>query len=176
MPIISSKIQYYDMATQTNQLRWIWLTALVIAIDLACKYFVTQFYIPYQSTYLLPFINIVLSHNLGASFGFLHNAGGWQRWLFILIAVVISLFIIVALYRMKRKDNLTACAFALILAGAIGNLYNRFVLGYVIDFVDLHIGNLHFPAYFNIADLAINIGVALWLIKLLTDKKSESKF
>jgi signal peptidase II len=158
---------------QTNQLRWLWLTTFVIAIDLASKYFVTQHYHPYESTYLLPFINIVLSHNLGASFGFLNNAGGWQRWLFILIAVVISVFMIVALYRMKREDNLTACAFAFILAGAIGNLYNRFVLGYVIDFVDLHLGTLHFPAYFNMADVAINIGVVLWLITLILNKSPK---
>lgn len=145
----------------TRWMRWLAISAVVIALDLATKAWVSGAFQLGESRELLPFFNLVLAHNTGAAFSFLAGAGGWQRWLFTAITVVISVALVIGLRRNVAKP-LIATAFALVLGGALGNLYDRLTLGYVVDFLDFHWGRAHFPA-FNVADSAITVGVALLL-------------
>jgi signal peptidase II len=139
--------------------RWLWLTAAVVILDLATKAWITSAFAYGESRAITPFFNLVLVHNTGAAFSFLANAGGWQRWFFTIVTVVISIAIVVMLRR-HRGGPLLATALALVLGGALGNLYDRVTLGHVVDFVQLHAGGYYWPA-FNVADSAISIGVAL---------------
>ena len=145
----------------TRWMRWLALSAAVIALDLATKAWVSGAFQLGESREVLPVFNLVLAHNTGAAFSFLAGAGGWQRWLFTAITVVISVALVIGLRRNEAKP-LIATAFALVLGGALGNLYDRLTLGYVVDFLDFHWGRAHFPA-FNVADSAITVGVALLL-------------
>jgi signal peptidase II len=140
--------------------RWLLLSAAVIVLDLATKAWVSSAFYLGEFREVLPVFNLVLAHNTGAAFSFLAGAGGWQRWLFTAVTVVISIALVIGLRRNDRP--LIATAFALVLGGALGNLYDRLTLGYVVDFLDFHWGAAHFPA-FNVADSAITIGVALLL-------------
>ncbi len=158
---------------KTNQLRWVILSLVIIIFDQASKFFVVKTLAFQQSVTWLPFINIELAYNTGAAFSFLGGAGGWQRWLFVVVAAFISICILIWLYRAPRNDNWTACAFAFILAGALGNLYDRVLFGNVTDFIDLHVGHIHFPALFNVADVAINIGVIMWIIAVIFRKEQR---
>ncbi|HBK83585.1 MAG TPA: signal peptidase II, partial [Flavobacterium sp.] len=105
----------------------------------------------YQSIPVMPFFNLTYVHNTGAAFSFLSQAGGWQRWFFALLAIVVSGVLVVWMTRLKNHENLLAAALALILGGAIGNLIDRLAYGYVIDFLDVYYEAKHWPA-FNIAD------------------------
>lgn len=145
----------------TRWMRWLVLSAAVVALDLATKAWVSGAFELGESREVLPVFNLVLAHNTGAAFSFLAGAGGWQRWLFTAITVVISIALVVGLRRNEAR-LLIATAFALVLGGALGNLYDRLTLGYVVDFLDFHWGRAHFPA-FNVADSAITVGVALLL-------------
>ncbi len=140
-------------------MRWLALSAAVVVLDLATKAWVTAAFQYGESRAILPFFNLVLVHNTGAAFSFLAGAGGWQRWFFTAVTLVISAVIVVMLRR-DHEDRLLAASLALVLGGAIGNLHDRVRLGYVVDFVQLHAGGYSFPA-FNVADSAITIGVAL---------------
>jgi signal peptidase II len=113
---------------------------------------------------LLPGFNLTYVHNTGAAFSFLSQAGGWQRWLFAGLAVVMSSIITVWLLRLQKHETFMAAALSLILGGAIGNLIDRVAYGYVIDFLDVYYQDWHWPA-FNIADSAICIGVGLMLLE-----------
>jgi len=145
----------------TRWLRWLLLSAVVIVLDLATKAWVSGAFQLGESREVTPFFNLVLAHNTGAAFSFLAGAGGWQRWLFAAVTIGISIALVVGLKRHGDK-LLLATAFALVLGGALGNLYDRLTLGYVVDFLDFHWARSHFPA-FNVADSAITIGVALLL-------------
>ena len=112
----------------------------------------------------MPYFNLTYVHNTGAAFSFLSEAGGWQRWFFAGLAILISAVIAVWLARLKQHETLLAMALSLVLGGAIGNLIDRLVYGYVIDFLDVYYGNWHWPA-FNIADSAITLGVILMLVE-----------
>jgi len=147
-------------------LRWLWLTVLVIALDQATKFWASSALDFQQPLAVMPLFNLTLMHNYGAAFSFLAGAGGWQRWLFAVIALVISIAIIVWLRRLKAHQRWEAAALALVLGGALGNLWDRLTLGYVVDFVDVYYGPHHFPA-FNVADSAITLGAALLVIDLL---------
>lgn len=144
------------------QVKWLWLSVLVIVLDQATKYMVVANFELYESKALLPFLNLTLLHNTGAAFSFLAAAGGWQRWLFLGLGAGASVMIVLWLMRLPRSDRRLALALALILGGALGNVWDRAVLGYVIDFIDVYYGNWHWPA-FNVADSAITVGAALLL-------------
>jgi signal peptidase II len=144
---------------------WLGLSALVIALDLATKAWMTSAFRYGEVREVLPFFNLVLVHNTGAAFSFLANAGGWQRWFFTAIAVVISVVVLVMLKRQAGKP-LVAASLALVLGGALGNLYDRVSLGHVVDFIQVHAAGYYWPA-FNVADSAICIGVALLLLDSL---------
>lgn len=125
-----------------------------------------------QSVQVFPFLNIALAHNVGAAFNLLSNQAGWQQWLFGMIALLVSIFIFVWLWRLPRKAHWSGAALSLVLAGALGNLYDRLVYGYVVDYIDFHVGNWHWPS-FNVADSAIVIGVIILILEAIfrRDKK-----
>ena len=137
-----------------------WLMLLVLVADQVTKQVVIANMQLFDSIDLLPFFNLTYVRNYGAAFSFLSDAGGWQRWFFTLIAVVISCVLAVWLARNNKTQLKLNLALSLVLAGAIGNLIDRSIYGYVIDFLHLYYQNWHYPA-FNIADSAICIGAAL---------------
>lgn len=160
---------------------WPWLTlaAAILVADILSKLWILKNYQLGDSTFVTPFFNIVRAHNTGAAFSFLADAGGWQRWMFTGIGVAAAVFIIWML-RSHSGQKLFSFALACILGGAIGNVIDRVVHGYVIDFLDFHWSFLHgvfygghFPA-FNVADAGISIGaVALILDELLRVRRSR---
>ncbi|PXF30164.1 signal peptidase [Pokkaliibacter plantistimulans] len=145
-----------------RNLRWLWLMVLVVVLDLVTKAWVSESLTYAQPVYVLPVFDLTLLHNTGAAFSFLAAAGGWQRWLFAAIAVVVSVVILLWMMKLSSKQYWHAVALALILGGALGNLHDRILLGYVVDFLSFHYNGWFFPA-FNLADSAITLG-ALMLI------------
>jgi len=141
---------------------WLGIAALVILLDQLSKIMITQMFSYGQSKSVTSFFNLVLAYNKGAAFSFLAAEGGWQRYLFSGIAAVAAVFIIYLLKRHAGK-RLFCWALALVLGGALGNLIDRIAYGHVIDFLDVHVGGWHWPA-FNIADSAICVGAALFII------------
>ena len=146
-----------------RQWNWLWLTVIVIAIDLITKNRANYYLDRFTSVDILPFLNLSLTYNKGSAFGFLANQSGWQLWFFVGIAGAVTLAIFAWLALSTQKHALTAAALSLILGGALGNLYDRLTSGYVIDFIDFHIGELHWPA-FNVADSAICIGAFFFIL------------
>lgn len=145
-----------------SMLKWLWLSLLAVVLDQASKLAIADSMHLYESIEIIPFFKLTYVHNTGAAFSFLSEAGGWQRWFFAGLAVVISVAIAVWLTRLQKHETLLAVALALILGGAVGNLIDRLAYGYVIDFLDVYYGTWHWPA-FNIADSAITVGVLLML-------------
>jgi signal peptidase II len=141
--------------------RWLAVCAAVVAADLATKAWVSRAFAPGEVREVTPFFNLVLMHNTGAAFSLLAQAGGWQRWFFTVVAIAISAAIVYALRRNTANAPLSV-ALALVLGGALGNLYDRLTLGHVVDFVQLHAAGYYWPA-FNVADSAITVGVAILL-------------
>lgn len=144
------------------KLKWLGLSLLAVVLDQGSKLVVDSSMQLYQSIPILPFFKITYVHNTGAAFSFLSEAGGWQRWFFAGLALVISVIITVWLSRLQKHETLLAIALSLVLGGAVGNLIDRLAYGYVIDFLDVYYGTWHWPA-FNIADSAITLGVVLML-------------
>ena len=144
-------------------MKWLWLSALVIVADQLTKTMVTQSLQYHEPIAILSGFNLTLVHNTGAAFSFLRDAGGWQRWFFIALSISISIFILIWLYRLPARRKWLACSLDLILGGAIGNLWDRIELGYVIDFIDIYYQTWHWPA-FNIADSAITVGAGILII------------
>jgi signal peptidase II len=144
-------------------LAWLWLSAVVIMLDQLSKRLVDTSMQLYQSIELMPFFQLTYLRNQGAAFSFLSQAGGWQRWFFVGLAVTASGLICYWLKRLEKHQRWEAAAWALILGGALGNLIDRVLYGYVIDFLDVYYGEWHWPA-FNVADSAITVGVAMLLI------------
>jgi len=137
--------------------RWLWLSLCVLALDLATKYAASSLLGYAQPVEVLPFFNLTLLHNPGAAFSFLASHPGWQRWLFAAIAVGASIGLSIWLLRLKADEKRLAVALALIIGGALGNLFDRLVHGYVVDFLSFHAAGWYYPA-FNIADIGITLG------------------
>ncbi len=149
--------------------RWLSLSALVIVLDQLSKVWIVNHF-AYGETYtVLGVFDLVLAHNTGAAFSFLNDAGGIQRWLFSIIAVVASVWII-RLLRKHGTQLLFAFALSMILGGALGNLIDRLMYGYVVDFLSFHWNAHYFPA-FNLADSSITCGAFL----LILDSFKENK-
>lgn len=142
---------------------WLLVSVLIVFLDLWTKDIATQSLSLYRPVELTSWLNMTLAHNYGAAFSFLSDAGGWQRWLFTGLASVVTLVLIVWLFRLSAREKLTAAALGLIIGGAVGNLVDRINHGYVVDFIDVYYRDWHWPA-FNLADSAITCGVALLLI------------
>ena len=145
-------------------LKWLGISGQIVVIDQITKLWIDSSMRLFESIPLTSFFNLTYVHNTGAAFSFLSEAGGWQRWFFALLALVISGVLIVWIARLKQHERLMAAALSLVLGGAIGNLIDRVAYGYVIDFLDFYYQSWHWPA-FNVADMAICLGVFLMLLE-----------
>jgi signal peptidase II len=141
-------------------LHWWWLIVLLFVADQFTKWLVVQNMELFSRITILPFFDLVHVRNYGAAFSFLSDQGGWQRWFFTVIALVISVVLVVFLRRQARELTWLNLGFALILAGALGNVLDRILFGYVVDFLDFYVGGYHWPA-FNVADSCIVMGAGL---------------
>ncbi|RZJ20232.1 MAG: lipoprotein signal peptidase [Haliea sp.] len=155
-----------------SMLPWLGLALILLIADQFTKVLILGYYRLGDSTYVTSFFNIVRAHNTGAAFSFLADAAGWQRWFFTAIGVAAALFILWML-RSHAGQKLFSFALACILGGAVGNVIDRTMHGYVVDFLDFHYGNWHFPA-FNVADSAITVGaICLILDELLRVRRAR---
>ena len=154
-------------------LRWLWLTLLCLVVDQVTKQWVAGTFDYRETLSILPFFNFTYVHNPGAAFSFLADQGGWQRWFFTVIAAIACIVFVVWLAKTPRSQTLLGIAFALMLSGAMGNLIDRVLFGYVIDFLDFHWSGNHFPA-FNVADSMIFIGAALMILDSFTTNPKDS--
>ncbi len=141
--------------------RWLALAALVLVLDQISKTWVLANFRLMDRQIVTSFFNLVLVFNAGASFSFLADAGGWQKWFFVVLALGISLWLL-SLLKKHAHERLMPAALSLILGGAIGNVVDRLRFDAVVDFLDFHLAGYHWPA-FNVADSAIFVGVALML-------------
>jgi len=139
------------------------LVAAVLALDQISKYLALLYLNPYEQIEITPFFNLTLAYNTGAAFSFLNQAGGWQQWLFGGVALLVCGVIVYWIYRLPIERLGAITALSLILSGAIGNLLDRVYHGYVVDFVDIHIAQYHWPV-FNVADSAITVGAIILII------------
>ncbi|MFT5575546.1 MAG: signal peptidase II [Bermanella sp.] len=150
----------------TGVLKWYAIAIVFVLLDQVTKV-VAATYLSYgQPVYVLPVFNITLHYNTGAAFSFLSDAGGWQRWFFILVSTLVSTALIVWVGLIKNQQRLLSFALVMILAGAVGNLVDRVFLGYVVDFVSLHWNEYYFPA-FNVADACITLGAGSMLLDMV---------
>jgi signal peptidase II len=152
------------MANQkANLLPWLAIAIVVIVLDQITKTLILQHYQYGDSTTITSFFNIVRAHNTGAAFSFLAGAGGWQRWFFIGLGFAAAVFIIWML-RSHGGQKMFAWALSLILGGAVGNVVDRMLHGYVVDFIQVHWGATYYFPSFNVADSAITAGAALLIL------------
>jgi signal peptidase II len=149
-------------------MRWLGLAAVVVGVDQWVKALIVDHFAYGDERPVLPVFSIVRWHNEGAAFSMLSSAGGWQRWFFAALAIAFAFFIIWELRRLPAEQRIMGWVYGLILGGAIGNLIDRVLHGYVVDFVLLHWGSWYFPA-FNVADAALSVGAALWIGTMIVD-------
>ncbi len=153
--------------------KWLGLSALVIVLDQLTKLIAVQSLVLYQAVPVFPGFNLTLMHNTGAAFSFLSDAGGWQRWFFIVLAAGISIFIVIWMKGLDASKHWLLLALAMVLGGAIGNVIDRIYLGYVIDFIEVYYSEYYWPA-FNIADSAITVGAIMLIIDAIWLNQSEN--
>ncbi len=143
---------------------WLWLSFFVVLLDQATKALVVTTIKMKANIALLPILDIVYLENEGAAFSLLHDAGGWQRWFFIGLALIVSLMLMAWLRKLRGSEQIVlAIGLSLVLGGALGNVIDRVWHSYVIDFIYFHWKDWYFPA-FNIADSAITIGAGCLLV------------
>jgi len=143
---------------------WLILSVSVIVVDQLSKWFVAGHMQVYQTVYVLPVFNIALLHNTGAAFSMLAGQPGWQRWFFIVLALVVAGLIVTWLVRLpETSTRWMAAGLALVAGGAVGNVWDRLVQGYVVDFLQFHWAGWFFPA-FNVADSAITVGAVMLIL------------
>lgn len=159
-------------ASRFGHLPWLLLSVLILIVDRVSKDFFEGSLSMYQQIVVIPdYFSWTLAYNTGAAFSFLADADGWQRWFFAAIAIVVSVVLVIWLKRLKRHETLLAVALAMVLGGALGNLYDRVVLGHVVDFILVHWQNRwYFPA-FNLADTFITIGAILLALDMFKSDK-----
>lgn len=155
-----------DRLRQLHPLNWLWLALLVLVLDLLTKAWAENSLVYGHPVAILPFLNWTLAYNPGAAFSFLADAGGWQRWFFVGLGLVVSAVLVVWLSRLPRGSLWLPIAITLLLGGAIGNLHDRLLQGYVVDFIHVYWQDWHFPA-FNIADMGISAGAVMLIIDSL---------
>ncbi len=151
-------------------MKWLWLSVLALILDQISKIWIDANMSLYESIPVMPSFSITYAHNYGAAFSFLSDAGGWQRWFFAGLAGTISIGIVIWIKQLKPEETLSAISLSLILGGAIGNLIDRVMYGYVIDFLDVYYQSYHWPI-FNIADSAITVGVMFMLYESFTHQE-----
>jgi signal peptidase II len=148
---------------------WFTLSILVIVCDQASKYWAGVSLTPYKPLPVFPMLNLTLAYNTGAAFSFLNGAGDWHRWFFAGFSLLMSVVLIVWLYRVPKQEWLLSAGISLLVGGAIGNLIDRAFYGYVVDFIDVYYQHHHF-ATFNIADSAICVGAAFFVLDVLINR------
>lgn len=155
--------------------RWYLLAFVVILLDIATKVWAVDKFMYGPAMQIIPgLLQFTYAENYGAAFSFLADAGGWQRWFFGAVALGFSTVVVLWIWRLPVVERWEPAALALILGGAIGNLWDRVLLGYVRDFISVYYGNWHFPV-FNVADMAITVGAAMLVIELLFFSDRSSK-
>ncbi|PSW61327.1 signal peptidase II [Photobacterium kishitanii] len=160
-----AKVALNSKFEQRSGLRWLWLAVIIFMVDYLSKIIIMGTMTANGSTPIavLPFMNLYYVHNTGAAFSFLSAEGGWQRWLFTLIAVVVCGFLSYQMRQASITKTVHNIGCALIIGGALGNLFDRINYGFVVDFLDFYYKNHHF-AIFNIADVAICCGAMLYIL------------
>ncbi|MFP8966641.1 signal peptidase II [Pokkaliibacter sp. CJK22405] len=156
-----------------KNLVWLWITLLVLILDLWTKSMASGALDYADPVYVLPVFNLTLLHNTGAAFSFLAAAGGWQRWFFAALAIIVAVVIVRWLLVLRQEQRWQTVALCLVLGGALGNLYDRMIHGYVVDFLSFHYADWYFPA-FNIADVGITLGALMLIPEMLGWKKSDT--
>jgi signal peptidase II len=153
------------MSNQRNALPWLWLSALVIVLDQATKWWALTALQPAGTPHpVIPgLLNWTLAFNTGAAFSFLADSAGWQRWFFVGLAVVISGALLAWLKRTDRRDWRTALPLGLIVGGALGNLIDRLHAAQVTDFIQVHYKDWYYPV-FNVADCGISVGAVMLIV------------
>lgn len=157
-------------------LKWLWLSGLVVVLDQVSKWLMVSWLSLHEQVAVMAHFNLTMAHNTGAAFSFLANAGGWQHWFFLALAIGVSIFLLIWLKALTQDKKLEAFSIAMILGGAIGNVIDRFNYGYVIDFLQFYadflkpvLGSPYFPS-FNLADSAIFLGALLLIIDSFKSK------
>ncbi|GLX14955.1 MULTISPECIES: signal peptidase II [Pseudomonas] len=164
------------MSARFGKLGWVWLSVVVFVIDQVTKFWFDNNLQMWERITVIPnVLDWTLAYNTGAAFSFLAGASGWQRWLFTLIAVAVSVVLVVWMKRLKADETWLAVGLALVLGGALGNLVDRVIFGHVVDFILVHWqSSWYFPA-FNIADSAITVGAVLLALDMFKSKKPEEE-
>ena len=154
-------------------MKWLWVSVVVLILDQCTKLLADAMLSMHQSVVLLPFLALRKAYNYGAAFSFLGDASGWQRWFFIVLALVVIGILVAWLRRLPPGNTVARVALVLILGGAAGNVIDRVVYGYVIDFIDVFYGSWHWPT-FNIADSAISVGAFLLLLDAFREHRKAA--
>lgn len=157
---------------KTTGLRFLWISAIIFVFDQWTKHAIVNAMSLYESIQYTPFFNLTYVHNYGAAFSFLYDAGGWQVYFLSAVALTVSALILWWLRQATKEQLLLPVAFSFILGGALGNVFDRIMHGYVIDFLDFYYGTFHWPA-FNVADSAIFIGAGLLIIDMFKNKEAN---
>lgn len=144
-------------------LRLLWLSLIVVVLDQASKFWIVARFEEYEVLTVWPVFNLTLVYNTGAAFSFLGDAGGWQRWFFVAVGVLVCTFMVIWMSRLRSSERMLGLGLAMVVGGAIGNLIDRIWLGKVVDFLQWHWQDWYWPS-FNLADSAITLGVVLLLI------------
>ena len=162
------------MSSKIGKLGWLWLSVVVIVLDQLSKLYFENTLSLYQQIVIIPdLFSWTLAYNTGAAFNFLADAAGWQRWFFAGVALAVSVTLVIWMKGLKPQENWLAVALALVLGGALGNLFDRVVYGHVIDFILVHWQQRwYFPA-FNLADSAISVGAVMLALDMFRAKPSE---
>ncbi|MGH8174691.1 MAG: signal peptidase II [Steroidobacter sp.] len=153
---------------------WLWLSFFVVILDQATKALVIGAVKMQEAIALLPILDIVYLENTGAAFSILAQASGWQRWFFILLALGVSIVLMIWLRRIRADQTILAIGLSLVLGGALGNVFDRVLHGYVVDFIYFHWRTWYFPA-FNVADSAISIGAGCLLIDAFRESGQDQR-
>jgi len=161
-----------DGDARTRQWYWLLISVLVIALDQWTKYLVSHALNVYDQVAVFSFFNLTLAHNPGIAFSLLDSGRSGVRWGLTVIAAVVSIGLILWILRLPRKDAATALSLSLILGGALGNVIDRLRYGHVVDFLDFHIGEWHWPA-FNVADSSITVGAVILVVTTLMHKRVQ---
>lgn len=162
------------MKKQANGLVFLWLSVVAFMSDLFTKWLVVSHFELYESVNILPIFNLTYVRNYGAAFSFLANHSGWQKYFFVLIAVVISALLLFWLAKTPRQKILLNSAYALIIGGALANMTDRLYHGFVVDFLDFYWQIYHYPV-FNVADIAICVGAGLLILDYLKNERKQVK-
>lgn len=154
-------------------MKWLWVSVVVLLLDQCTKLLADAMLTLHQSVAVVPYLSMYKAYNSGAAFSFLGDASGWQRWFFVALAMIVIGVLVVWLRRLPAHEVRTSLALSLILGGAAGNLIDRLVYGYVIDFIDVYYDSWHWPA-FNVADAAISVGAFLLLLDAFSGGRKKS--